>query len=85
MTSKADIVCLQDKRLTAAGQRAMTAVAKKMGWHSIWGAPLHPKGDGMWDTCPGGVGLLYRPGMVVQLAACPPQDEELLPLWESGR
>ena len=61
MTSKADIVCLQETRLTIAGR------------------------DGMWDTGPGGVGLLYRPGMVVQLAARPPQHEEVLALWESGR
>ena len=39
----------------------------------------------MWDTGPGGVGVLYRPGMVVQRAARSPGDEEIEALWESGR
>ena len=79
------MLCLQETRLTAAGQRAMIALAKKIGLHALWGAPLPPKGDGMWDTSPGGVGILYRPGMVVQQATRPPQDDEMLALWESGR
>ena len=32
MTARADIICLQQTRLTAAGQRAMTALSKKMRW-----------------------------------------------------
>ena len=39
----------------------------------------------MWATGPAGVGLVYRPGMVVQLAVRPPQDEEGQALWESGK
>ena len=31
MTSKADVVCFHETRLTAAGQGAMTALARKMG------------------------------------------------------
>ena len=46
---------------------------------------MAPKRDGMWDTGPGGVGILYRPRMVVQEAARPPQDEEMQAPWESGR
>ena len=85
LRSKADMLCLQETRLTTAGQRAMTTLAKKLGWRALWGTPLPPKGDGMWDTGPGGVGILYTPGMVVQQAARPPQDEKMLALWESGR
>ena len=32
-----------------------------------------------------GVGILYTPGMMVQQATRPPQDEEMLAPWESGR
>ena len=85
LTSKADMLCMEETRLIAAGRRAMTALAKKMGWHALWGAPLPPKGDGMWDTGPGGVGILYRPDMVVQQAARSPQDDEMVAPWESGR
>ena len=85
MTSKADIVCLQETRLTAAGQRAMAALARKMGWCALWGAPLDHNGAGVWDTGPGGVGILYRPGMLMQLAARPADDEAVQALWASGR
>ena len=85
MTSKSDIVCLQETGLTAAGQRAMAALARKMGWCALWGAPLDHNGAGVWDTGPGGVGILYRPCMVMQLAARPADDEAVQALWASGR
>ena len=31
MMSKADVLCLQETQLTASGQRAMTALARRMG------------------------------------------------------
>ena len=37
---------MQETRLTAAGQRAMNALAKTMGWQVVWGALMAPKGDG---------------------------------------
>ena len=55
-----------------------------MGWCALWGAPLVPN-QGMWDTGLGGVGISYRPGMVMQLAAHPANDEAIQALWESGR
>ena len=35
LTSKADVICVQETRLTAAGKRAKTTLAKKMGWHAL--------------------------------------------------
>ena len=63
----------------------MTALARKMGWCALWGAPLDHNGVGVWDTGPGGVGILYRPGMVMQLAARPTDNEAVQALWASGR
>ena len=63
----------------------MTALARKMGWCALRGVPLAPNGAGMWDTGPGGVGILYRPGMMMQLAARPADDEAIQVLWASGR
>ena len=84
MTCKADIVCVQETRPTAAGQRAMTMLAQKMGWRALWGAPLPPSGAGMRDIGPGGVGILYQPSMVMQLVAPPMSDEATQALWECG-
>ena len=85
MTSKADVLCLQETRLTASGQRAMAALARRMGWRALWGAPLENKGGGFWDTALGGLGELYRPGMVIQPATRRPDDEDTQALWQSGR
>ena len=76
---------VQETRLTASGQRAMTALARRMGWRALWPPPLENKGGGFWDTAPGGVGVLYRPGMVIQPATGRPDDEEVQALWRSGR
>ena len=43
MASKADVVCLQETRLTAAGERAMTALAKKNGEAGTVGCPIGPQ------------------------------------------
>ena len=69
MRSKVGVVCLQGTRLTASRQRAMTALAKKMGLRTLLGAPLDNRGGGFWDAAPGGLGILYRPGMVVRPAS----------------
>ena len=61
------------------------ALARKMGWCVLLGAPLVPNAAGMWDTEPGGVGILYRRGMEMQLAARPADDEAIQVLWAPGR
>ena len=40
----ADVVALVETRATAAGQRALGAVAKKAGWLALWGKPMPWRG-----------------------------------------
>ena len=63
----------------------MIPLARKMGWCALWGAPLAHSGAGVWDTGPGGVGILYRPGMVMQLVSRRMNNEAVQALWASGR
>ena len=85
MTSKADILCLRETRLTTSGQRAMAALARRSGWRARWAPPPDNKGGDLWDTAPGGVGVLYCPGMVLQPATRRPDNEEVQALWQSRR
>ena len=43
---RADIVCLQETKLTHAGQSTMATVARSMGWRALRGAPLESTGGG---------------------------------------
>ena len=56
----ADVVGLVETRATAAGQRALGAIARETGWVPLWGKPMLSQG-GIWDAPAGGVGHL-RPG-----------------------
>ena len=63
----------------------MTALAKKNGMACALGCTLPRIRAGMWDTVPGGVRILYRLGMVMQLVAHPANDEVTQAQWESSR
>ena len=63
----------------------MAALARSQGWRAIWRAPLDSKGGGGWDAALGGVGVLYRPGMAMQMASRRQANEDAQDLWHSTR
>ena len=62
-TWAADALLLQQVRVVAAGQRALSQEWAARGWVAHWGAPCKPAAQGgMWAAQPGGVAILTRRG-----------------------
>ena len=55
---QAELLALQEVRLTEAGQRAVRARARDQGWDCLWGKPLESPAGGVGGASQGGVGLL---------------------------
>lgn len=85
MSWTADIVALQEVRLTSQGQRATAAVAREQGWTAIWGTPQPMRTGSIWGASPGGVGLLVRAPWQARRPELRPDDNVASALWKSGR
>eukprot|EP00660_Eupelagonema_oceanica_P019539 gene19539-biopygen13492 len=57
-TWEADVIALQEVKLTAAAQSAMTKSMARRGWQALWGPPRPQCGQGVWNAAYGGVGIL---------------------------
>ena len=88
---RADMVLISKTRLTAVAQRVMRAQAGASGWQAFWGAPLEPRGGGIWDAPAGGVGILVRQGVparqILPPKGAPRTEADALAqtLWHSTR
>eukprot|EP00666_Eupelagonemidae_sp_cell4sb_P002286 gene2286-21884_t len=87
----AQVIGLQETKLTAQMQRSMTKSLRNQGWHAVWGAPQAPRqaregqahDGGTWNAEYGGVGVMVRKGLPV---AQPKIDSPLRRrLWDTGR
>ena len=81
----ADVVGMQETRLTASGQRCMRAIAAEYGWSCFWGKPLGSPTGGIWGAPQGGVGLLFKKGWNVRQVEADEGDPIASGLWHSGR
>jgi exonuclease III len=82
---QADILCLQEVRLTAAGQKIMEGLARQQGWDCHWGLPMESRGPGVWDAHHGGVAILLRRPWPARRVVPKEGDEVGQRLWGSGR
>ena len=82
---EADVVALQEVRLTAAAQRAMRAQARPHGWDCFWGKALDSPTGAVWGASQGGVGLLVRQGWPCKKGEVQEDDVLACTLWNSGR
>eukprot|EP00663_Eupelagonemidae_sp_cell21sb_P002558 gene2558-6142_t len=80
----AEVIGLQETRLTADGQKVMTRSLRAKGWQVIWGAPQQQgRSDSVWDAGGGGAAVLVKNGIPV---AAPKIDTPLRKrLWASQR
>ena len=81
----ADVLCLQETRLTAPAQRAMTSLARGAQWQCFWGCPQDSRTGGIWDPPPGGTGILVKAGWPARRAEIREDDQLAQRLWHSGR
>ena len=81
----ADIIAVQETRLTLKGQQVMAGILRERGWGTLWGQPMPAGSAGVWHSAPGGVGLLARSPWAMKLVV-PAGDNELgQSLWQSTR
>ena len=85
----ADILCLQETRLSEFGQRDMSRKYEEQGWHRVWGRPQPPQSrtdtsfqPGPWNATHGGVGILVR-GLVARNGNNDSDTRKWL--WDTGR
>ena len=81
----ADVLCLQETRLTAPAQRAMASLAKEAHWQCFWGCPQDSRTGGVWDPPPGGTGILVKAGWPARKVEIREDDQLAQRLWHSGR
>ena len=79
----AHVVGGQETRMTATGQQLMKSDLEKRGWDVVFGRPVEKRGRGRGSVKPGGVCILARTGLGLQVvqASCDLGRE----LWESRR
>ena len=82
---QADVVAMQEVRLSATGQRAMRAQARDHDWECHWGMELDSPTGGVWGATQGGVGLLVRKGWPCRRVEVDKDDALATRLWTSGR
>eukprot|EP00973_Karenia_brevis_P082250 11402666-Karenia_brevis.AAC.1 len=86
----ADVLCLQEARLSEMGQWDMDRELGNDGWQCFWGKPQPPQtrqntsfNPSPWNATHGGVGILVRQGIPARLA---PRDSVMKErLWSSNR
>ena len=76
----AEVLGLQEIRLTGAAQLLWARELEKSGWHVVFGAPMPEDGSAM-KAKPGGVAITSR----YPIQAVPPVDELSDWLWNSTR
>eukprot|EP00973_Karenia_brevis_P005913 805501-Karenia_brevis.AAC.1 len=90
MALEADIVGLQETRLSELAQFEAHEEVKQQNWQVVWGKPQPPQQrenqdfvPSAWNAKHGGVGILIRKGLHVQSVAL---DSPLRrKLWDTGR
>ena len=82
---EADIVMLQETRLTKVGQQVMIEASTKEGWQMLCGHHLETKRGGIWDASPGGVAVLIKKGWAAKVVKPDKNDANAEMLWQSTR
>eukprot|EP00660_Eupelagonema_oceanica_P016471 gene16471-20147_t len=72
----ADVVALQETKLTAMGQRQMGKALDLAGWTAHWGPPRPKKAAAatQWNAAHGGVGVLVKKGIPAQVCVPSARD-----------
>eukprot|EP00973_Karenia_brevis_P081265 11267179-Karenia_brevis.AAC.1 len=86
---EAEVIGLQETRLSEQGQLDMTTTLQQQGWQSFWGRPQEPQHRAQafvpspWNATHGGVGIVVRSGIPAQPA--PLDTPRRQALWNTGR
>ena len=82
---QADVIGMEETRLTEAGQRCMKAIAADWGSDCYWEKPMGSPAGGIWGAPQGGVGLLFKKGWNVRKVEPDSDDPIACRLWHSRR